>query len=129
MQKLLKHLKKKMVDGGPISGLLTKGNDTLEIQTYFIDSYITFTYNNENGEFYFFVYLENNSIIQYGVPCEVTITSVSGWNGIILGDSAPYSEYFTSHTNFELTVYEDNTFDLNVPTLEEILKWYEDKNK
>lgn len=119
----------KVVDGGPISGLFTKGNDTLEIQTYFTDSYITFTYNNENGEFYFFVYLENNSILEYGVPCEVAVIDASGWNGAILGDSAPYSEYFTSHTNFELTLYEDNTFDSNIPTLEEILKWYEDKNK
>ena len=119
----------KVVEGGPINGLFTKGNDTLEIQTYFFDSYITFTYKNENGEFYFFVYLENNSILEYGVPCDVTVESASGWNGAILGDSTPYSEYFTSHTNFELTLYEDNTFDLNVPTLEEILKWYEDKNK
>ena len=119
----------KVVDGGPINGLFTKGNDTLEIQTYFTDSYITFTYKNENGEFYFFVYLENDSILEYGVPCDVTVESASGWNGAILGDSTPYSEYFTSHTNFELTLYEDNTFDLNIPTLEEILKWYEDKNK
>lgn len=119
----------KVVDGGPISGLFTKGNDTLEIQTYFMESYITFAYKNENGEFYFYVYLENNSILEYGVPCEVAVIDASGWNGIILGDSSPYSEYFTSHTNFELTLYEDNTFDLTVPTLEEILKWYEDKNK
>lgn len=119
----------KVVEGGPISGLFTKGNDTLEIRTYFIESNIIFAYNNENGEFYFFVYLENNSILEYGVPCEVAVTDASGWNGMILGDSAPYSEYFTSHTNFELTLYEDNTFDLTVPTLEEILKWYEDKNK
>ena len=119
----------KVVEGGPISGLFTKGNDTLEIQTYFFDSYIIFAYNNENGEFYFFVYLENNSILEYGVPCEVAVTDASGWNGMILGDSAPYSEYFASNTNFELTLYEDNTFDLNIPTLEEILKWYEDKNK
>ena len=94
----------KVVDGGPISGLFTKGNDTLEIQTYFFDSYIIFTYKNENGEFYFFVFLENNSILEYGDPCEVAVIDASGWNGAILGDSAPYSEYFTSHTNFELTL-------------------------
>ena len=115
-------------DGITFDDTFQNGNDIIEVETYFGLTEGMLRYRNESEEDYFYVLFVVVGEAEYDKPLQITVTDAAGWNGMILGDSTPYSIYFKENTSFELTLNEDGTYSINTLSIVEIYDWYHNKN-